>query len=341
MTVAIIDAPVDGLIQPKGQITTVAASRRIGIVINPRSYGNRVNPLQLEAVLSRYPEIRCASPADPDALLTTLRNFASDKVDLVVISGGDGTVRDVLSALAASDFSSPPELAILASGNTNLAGRVLGSSGHGERALETLLNAIANGQTRRRAFPVLQVSWIGEPVRPPVYGFLFGAAAFTEAKRIAAETVQRRGIHQGLAVGATLLTTAAKAILGRRGTLSDGTRMEVRIDDALPSDAHRFLILATTLDRFMLGLWPFWGHGSGLIRWLDIEAPAPWLAAALWAVLLRRPSAWMRRRGYRSGHAKSLRIRMDQSFILDGEAFSAGSEGILLSASHSVTVVTA
>jgi hypothetical protein len=342
MTTDIIDARLAGFAQPVvAKVAQVAVARRIGLIINPRSHANKADPLHLDAVLARHPTIRCASPIDSHALHETLRDFASDRVDLVVISGGDGTVRDVLSALAASDFASPPELAILSSGNTNLAGRVLGSPGHGGDALEKLLDAIAIGQTRRRTCPVLEVSWIGEPTRPPVYGFLFGAAAFTEAKRIAAETVQRRGINQGLAVGVTLLATIAKASFGRSGKLSRGTRMEVRIDDAPPGDGRRFLMLATTLDRLMLGLWPFWGRGSGVIRWLDIDAPAPWLLPALGAVFLRRPAVWMTKNGYRSGRADSLCLRMDKPFILDGEAFDTGAEGVRLSASRFVTVVTA
>jgi hypothetical protein len=317
------------------------SSRRIGLVINPRSYANRAHPNRLETVLARHPEIRRAAPADPAALAAALRGFAADKVDLVVISGGDGTVRDVLSALSASDFASPPDLAILSAGNTNLAARVLGSPGHGSEALERLIDAIAQGRTRRRTCPVLTISWIGEPTRPPIHGFLFGAAAFTEAKRIAAETVQRRGIHHGLAVAVTLIATIVKAVFGPGRALSWGTRMAVSIDGAPAADGRRFLMLATTLDSLMLGLWPFWGGGPGPIRWLDIDAPAPWLAAALSAVLLRRPGRWMTRRGYRSGRAASLRIRMDQPFILDGEAFRAGQDGILLSASCSVTVITA
>jgi len=342
MTTDIIDAGLSGVARVAvAQIARAAVARRIGLVINPRSHANKADPIQMEALLARHPDIRAASPTSSAALHDTLRAFASDKVDLLVISGGDGTVRDVLSALAASDFSSPPDLAILSAGNTNLAGRVLGSPGHGSHALETLIDAIANGHERRRTCPVLKISWIGEPARPPVYGFLFGAAAFTEAKRIAAETVQRRGIHEGLAVAVTLMATIVKALFDRRSTLSDGTRMAVSVDDAPSGDAPRFLILATTLDRLMLGLWPFWGQGSGGIRWLDIDAPAPWLGAALAAVLLQRPRRWMARKGYRSGRADSLRIRMEQPFILDGEAFDAGADGILLSASRSVTVITA
>jgi Diacylglycerol kinase catalytic domain len=321
--------------------TNAAASRRIGLIINPRSHANKADPVQMDAVLARHPEISRASPANAAALHEVLRTFASDKIEILVISGGDGTVRDVLSALATSDFSSLPEIAILSAGNTNLAGRVLGSPGHGERALEKLIAAITNNLTRRRTCPILQVSWIGEPARTAVCGFLFGAAAFTEAKRIAAESIERRGIHQGLAVAVAFAATVVKALFGRGRTMSGGVQMEVCIDGGSPDGARRFLMLATTLDSLMLGLWPFWGHGRGGIRWLNIDAPPLRLSAALWAVLLRRPREWMARSGYRSGRADSLRIRMEKPFILDGEAFDAGSDGILLSAPFSVTVITA
>jgi diacylglycerol kinase family enzyme len=341
MTPAVTNARVEGVRQlMAAPETNAAASRRIGLIINPRSHANKADPIQMDAVLARHPEISRASPTNAAALHDALRTFASDKIEILVISGGDGTVRDVLSALATSDFSSLPEIAILSAGNTNLAGRVLGSPGHGARALEKLIGAITNNLTRRRTCPILQVSWIGEPARPPVCGFLFGAAAFTEAKRIAAESVERRGIHQGLAVALAFLATAAKALFGRSRRLSDGTRMEVRIDGGSPDDARRFLMLATTLDSLMLGLWPFWGHGRGAIRWLNIDAPPLRLSAALWAVLLRRPREWMAESGYRSGRADSVRIRMEQPFILDGEAFDAGSDGILLSTPLSITVIT-
>jgi hypothetical protein len=342
MSPAIVDARIKGVGQRMApRETNAAASRRIGLIINPRSHANKADPIQMDAVLARHPEISHASPVNAGALHEALRSFASDRIEILVISGGDGTVRDVLSALATSDFSSLPEIAILSAGNTNLAGRVLGSPGHGARALEKLIGAITSNLTRRRTCPILQVSWIGEPARPPVCGFLFGAAAFTEAKRIAAESIETRGIHQGLAVAMAFAATVVKALFGRNRTMSDGTQIEVCIDGGPPGDARRFLMLATTLDSLMLGLWPFWGHGGGAIRWLNIDAPPLRLSAALWAVLLRRPREWMAKSGYRSGRADSLCLRMEQPFILDGEAFDAGPHGILLSAPLRATVITA
>ena len=341
MTSVLADARVDA----GGQAIAVgrsrpAASRRIGLIINQRSRANMLDPIQMNVVLARRPEIAWASPADAEALRKALRAFASDGVDILVICGGDGTVREVLSALAASDFSPLPEIAILSAGNTNLAGRVLGSPGRGACALEKLVDAISDGRTKQKTCPVLKISWLGEPARPPVCGFLFGAAAFNEAKRIATDSVHTYGVYQGLAVAVTVMATVVKALVGRGGRLSDGTRMEVAIDGGAPDDAGRFLMLATTLDSLMLGLWPFWGHGHGGIRWLDFDAPPPRLVAALSAVLLRRPRPWMAKSGYRSGRAETLSIRMEQPFILDGDAFDSGLDGILLSTPFSVTVLS-
>jgi Diacylglycerol kinase catalytic domain len=333
--VGILDHPISE------QSSEISSPRRIGIIINPRSHANKARPIQFAAVLARYPALRSASPTSPAALRAALRRFAFEKIDLVVISGGDGTLRDVLSALPASYPDGFPDIAILSSGNTNLAGRVLGSPGRGGRALEWLLKAIDTDKVRRKTCPVLQVSWPGEPARPPVCGFLFGAAAFTEAKRIANESVQSRGVHQALAVAAAMVLTSVRAVLGRGTVLAKGASMQIGIDAAPARNGRRFLMLATTLDSLMLGLWPFWGSGDGSIRWLVVDAPAPRLGAALSGVLLRRPWRWMAKKGYRSGRAEAIAIRMDQPFILDGEAFEAGHGGIVLSTVGSVTVITA
>ena len=103
---------------------------------------------------------------------------------------------------------------------------------------------------------------------------------------------------------------------------------------------RRFLLLATTLDRLMLGLRPFWGDGRGAVRWLDVQAPPRRLAAALWAGGRGRPEPWMAAAGYNSGRAERLRVAMDEPFVLDGEVFEPGPGGVLLSAPDRVAFVS-
>lgn len=314
------------------------APRRIGLIINPRSHANKSRPLDLAAAQARYPELRAAAPADLGTLRDILLNFAEAGVDLLIVCGGDGTLRDVLSAFPPAYAAQPPELAILSAGNTNLAARVLGSAGSGDAALDRLMRAVRAGRLHRKTCPVLEVSWPDEPGRPPLLGFLFGAAGFTEAKTVANLVVRRRGFSHGLEVGATLLLTVIRTLLGRDSRVRQGWSMSVAVGGRPAIVGKRFIVMATTLDHLMLGLWPFWGRGAGGIRWLDIDAPPRRLAAGLLAVMLRRPRPWMIRGGYRSGRGASLRMMFDQPFILDGEAFDARA-GVLLTTAGSVTVV--
>jgi hypothetical protein len=311
---------------------------RIGVIANPRSHAHRAGRAGLDAVLLRYPDIAYASPADPVGLQEALRRFAASGVDLLVVSGGDGTLRHVLSALPDCYPGAPPRLAILAAGNTNLAARVLGSPGRGVRGLERLLVAARAGTLRHRSCAILQVSWVDEPDRQAVRGFLLGAAAFVDGKRIADAVIHRRGMHEALAVAATLALTVRRMLFPRPGR-GAGTRMQIGLDGHAPREGHRFLLLATTLHRLLFGLWPFWGAGPGAIHLLEIDAPPRRAAAALFAVLRRRPAPWMAAAGYRSARAGEVRLVLQRPFVLDGERFEPGPHGVLLSAPDTATVV--
>ena len=322
-----------------GQITSsTPAPKRIGLIINPRSHANKTKPTDFAEVLARYPEVQSASPNGLPELQETLSGFAADGVTLLIVCGGDGTLRDVVSALPLAFPDDLPEIAILSAGNTNLAARVLGSAGSDSAALEKLLAAAAANQLTRKVCPLLQVSWPDEPTRAPIMGFLFGAASFTEVKRVANAAVHRSGLRHGLEVAVTVTLTALRAILGRDAAIKKGWPMTLTVGDRPAIDGQRMLVMATTLDSLMLGLWPFWGKGQGGIRWLDIDASPRRLAAGLANMLMHRPKPWMLRGGYRSGRGNSLRLMLTQPFILDGEAFEPRA-GVLLSTAASVTVV--
>jgi hypothetical protein len=341
------DAPdlARGIEQYQDFCRTAATSetrRRVAIIINPRSHANKADPQHFDEVLAAHPQVLVARPADAADLLAILQDYAARHIDLLVISGGDGTVRDVLSALPLAYPGSFPDIAILASGNTNLAARVLGSPGSGATGLDKFLAAAQTRKLSGRVAKVLQVSWNGAPERPPLHGFMFGAAAFTEGKRIADASLHKRGIHHGLAVAFAIAGTCMRALFGHDTPLTAGIPMKIATSASIiPVSGPRFLVMATTLNRLIFGLWPFWGGKSGGISWTDIDARPKDLAFALAAVLLRRVPRRLAGQGYRSGASDVLNISMNESFMLDGEFFEPGIEGIHLSAPWSITVVTA
>ena len=318
-------------------MTTGADTRRIGLITNPLSRALREGRFALGTQAAGLPQ---AAPASPAELRATLSDFEARGVNLLAVQGGDGTLREVLTALPGSFGDHPPEIAILATGKTNLAARVLGSPGPGETALLRLREAAAGGRLRRRVLPVLQVARPGMNDAEPLRGLLFGAAAFTEAKLLAERALHRRGIHDGLAVLLALGGVALRAGFQRGHPLRAGVPMEVAPDHRPPLAGHRFLLLATSLDRLMLGLWPFWEEGEGPLRWLDVAAPPKRLAAALWAARQGRPAPWMPAAGYRSGRSQSLAIHLRTPFVLDGEVFQPGPDGLVLSAPGQIAFVT-
>ncbi len=303
--------------------------RCVGIIGNPLSRAGREDRARFGAAIAGLPH---AEPATRAELRNALRDFAARGVDLLAVQGGDGTLREVLTALpGAYGDAPPPEIAVLAAGKTNLAARVLGSAGMGEAALRRLLGAAERGTLRRRLLPVLEVSRPGLE-GAPLRGILFGAAAFTEGKKLAEARLHRRGVHDAAAVVLALAGVALRAALDRGHRLRAGVPMAVAPDDLPEREGRRFLLLATTLDRLMLGLRPFWGEGRGPVRWLDVLAPPRRLAAAAWAGARGRPRPWMPAAGYLSGRAERLRVSLGGPFVLDGEVFEPPPGGLLLSA---------
>ena len=314
--------------------------RRAAIIGNPLSRAGRESRARFGASAAGLPR---AEPASRGELRDALRGFAARGVDLLAVQGGDGTLREVLTALPDAFGDDPPEIAVLAAGKTNLAARVLGSAGMGEAALTRLLDAAERGTLKRRLLPVLEVSRPGLDVvesAPPLRGLLFGAAAFTEGKLLAERRLHRHSVHDAAAVALALAGIALRTGLDRGHALRAGVPMAVAPDDRPKREGRRFLLLATTLDRLMLGLRPFWGEGRGAVRWLDVLAPPRRLAAALWAGARGRPRSWMPAAGYLSGRAERLRIALDGPFVLDGEVFEPGPGGLLLSAPDRVAFVS-
>lgn len=315
----------------------LAHSRRIGVISNPRSHAYRAG---LKNAIAAHIRSEVAEPASMAELLATLTRFAAEAVDLLIVHGGDGTLRDVLSLLPEAYPEDPPDLAILAAGNTNLAARIFGRIRPGSYALARFLQAAETGRLRRSVCHTLQVAWPDVPDRSPVRGFFLGAALYADGKRIADAELHRRGLHHGLAVGLAVTSALVRMLARRNLGLWQGTPMRIAPHASPARDGQCLVFLATTLNRLMLGFWPFGGVGDGAIHWLDIEAPPRRLAGALVTMLLHRPKPDRAAHGHHGGRASRIALRLTQPFVLDGEFFDPGPAGrIVLSAGGAVTIL--
>jgi hypothetical protein len=330
---------------------------RIGVISNPRSRRNRHRGLgAVRAVVARHPRVLHAELDGVGGIPAVLREFAGREVELVVVNGGDGTIQATLTALFnGGTFERPPLLSVIPAGGANLIARDVGCPGRSPgEALARLIDLVLAGDRGHRggitriARPTLSVMRGAD--RRLVYGMFFGAGAFYEGTRLAREELRPRGIGEPLAAGLALGLCIARALLPRRpatverssDSLLRGEPMTIAVDGtvAVGPDRRYALVLATTLDRLMLGLRPFWGTGDGRIRYTLIEAPPRRLGRALFPILRGRPRPWMAGSGYISGVANGLVLAMRRPtpMVLDGETLSPPSGGapVVLASDRSV-----
>jgi hypothetical protein len=302
---------------------------KLGVVSNRYSDGND-GFSAIAAAAADLPDVLCETPDDLSALPRVLKDFAAAGVEVLAVDGGDGTVRDVLTALPASFGDAWPALALLPSGKTNLIARDVGGFGRGVEGLLRLRRRLAGGAVRAATRRTLEA--VPAEGGATVRGMFCGAGVFTYATRMAGAWTYNRGIKQNAGVAVAMARTLWDSRRGREGEAC--IPMATAEEGApLPAASPHFLLLATTLEKLMLGFWPFPRKGEGDLRWLAVAAPPRRLARALWAAWRGRPFAGP---GYRSGRTGALSVSLSAPFVVDGEIFAPGETGVVLRAGPGV-----
>ncbi|HYD23201.1 MAG TPA: diacylglycerol kinase family protein [Croceibacterium sp.] len=293
----------------------------VGVIRNPRSHRNGGTPAEWTGRASLLVE----TPETRDELPAILGKFAERRVDYVVVDGGDGTVRDVLTIGAGIFGECWPPLIVLPNGKTNALAADLGVPL--AWSLADALAALQAGRIELRR-PLVVARHDNADAR--VQGFVFGAGAYTAAIGLGQET-HERGAFNALAVGVTALWSLAQAVFGgtanvwRRGTamrLHDGEGRELP-HSGLGDPAERYLVFASTLDRFPARIHPF-GQAAGALRVAVLDNSRLGLLVRLPQVFKGVVGEGLRRRGYHVLAPEALQLDIAGRFILDGEAFPAG-----------------
>lgn len=265
------------------------------------------------------------TPERRSELQDVLARFAERRVDYIVVVGGDGTVRDVLTCGTSYFGETWPPLIIVPSGKTNALAVDLGLPARW--TLEEALEAIAAGRIEQRR-PLVIAQRDNADAR--VHGFVFGAGAYASAIQLG-QRAHDKGAFNNLAVGVTAIWAFLQTLFGRAGNpWRRGTPMRLYDEHGrdLPHSGfgrpdERHLVFASTLARFPAGMRPFGEEGEGL-RAAVIDSTHRGLLLRLPLIFRGVVSATMRRLGYHVVEAEGLQIDLAERFILDGEAFPAG-----------------
>jgi hypothetical protein len=287
---------------------------RAGVIRNLKSHRNQAGP-----PADPPPGVLEAVPEKPDDLYEALAWFAESGVDLVVIDGGDGTVRDVLTRAPKAYGDKLPTFGVIPNGKTNALALDLGVPlGTPVRALL----AAARDPAKRKTRACLEVVRPGAS-EPEHRGFLFGMGAFVRGTELAQKT-HGLGFFDNAAIVMTILGAAGRTLAGGpQDPWRRGEAARLTLGEAPPETRDWFLVLAATLKRFPLGLKPFGPPHEGL-KVLAVEAPPLKLPKAVPALLAGSEAAWLEQAGYRRRDVPEIGLTFNGGFTLDGEIYPGG-----------------
>ena len=298
--------------------------RRVGILHNPLSGGNRRRRGGPRRVLDAHPELRPHDVETPADVAAALADFARHRIDVVAINGGDGTVQAVLTALLGDPvFEAPPLLAVLAAGTTSMIAGDVGLRGRRPGGLGRLLDWARAPDARARlvARPVLRVE--PAPGAPPLFGMFFGTAAIEAGIRFCRARVHSMGLRGELGAGLALAALLVGLARGRPGVATP-VPLTTATDGGTPERRDHLVLMVTTLERLVLGLRPFWGAGAGALHYTAVQGRPRRLLAALPRVLRGRAGGPVTAdNGYVSRNVSEVQVWLEGvGYTLDGELFT-------------------
>lgn len=308
---------------------------KVGLISNPNSQRNKRGLDDLRAATTRDADLLDRQVEDEGSLAGILDEFARREVGLLVLNGGDGTVQRALTdLLERQPFETLPTVAILPRGMANMTAGDVGLRGRSAKALHRLLERARTGDFGPSLVPrrILRVENIRD--RSPQRCLFFGAAAIYDAIELCCRQVYARGLKGNLGMSLTLGGLLVSSLLGRSNGALRAHEIAVAIDRQPPVLAQHLLVLATTLDRLILGARPFWSQGQGAIRFTSIAHPPRQLVRSAPKVLYGWRRETLPEEGYVSCSADRIALDLDSAFTLDGELFEPMPDQALLLTAH-------
>jgi diacylglycerol kinase (ATP) len=295
----------------------------VAVLSNPLSELNKRGMADIEACLAGRPDVIHVVFEPGLDLAEVLADLARREVGLLVVNSGDGLVHGLLGALfAGGNFAAPPPLAIMPRGMTNMTAADVGVGGRDARTLASVLDIVRRGEVDRHLVrrQVFKVDY--DPGKLPERGMFFGAAGIYDAIQLCTGQVHTQGLKGAWANAATLLTILGRALVrGPAAAGLGGDAIGVGLGGAALETRPRTLVLATTLDRLVLGSRPFWGTGEAPIHFTVFDHPATGLVRHTKQILWGGKTRTLPDPPYFSAGAARVELELERQFTIDGEFF--------------------
>jgi diacylglycerol kinase family enzyme len=301
---------------------------RVALLSNPRSTGNRSLLPQVRSFCAEHKDIFHYEVEHVDQIGTALKTIARIKPKVLVINGGDGTVQATLTELYRGGHfgDTPPPVAVLPNGKTNLIALDLGAEGDPLDALKRVLEIARSDMAPHIVSRELISLSDGSPAGKQVLGMFLGGAGLADTMLFCRHKVYPLGLPNSFSHVITAFAVLLSVILGIRATFLPPTPNPVKISVLKHGQLQgRFaLLMVTTLERLLLG-----SHSpedrvtGGALQLIVVESSSVTLVRALICAVRGRLGRHSLR-GVHLQRSDEIRIEGEHSnVILDGELFEA------------------
>ncbi len=302
---------------------------RVAVLLNPLSGRVRRRAAAVREGARALAGPLYAEASEPVSMGDAVVGFSLEADDVLCLVAGDGTLHAVLTALERSRPDGAwPVLAVAPGGTTNMTVRDLGPAVSLLAYLEELQRwkAVAGrpgapGRLVER--PVLRIA---APGSEPLAGMFFGTATVSAGVEFFNRRLRPSGIPE--AVGSPLAIVRTLLSLAVRGRSLDGLspRMRVHVNGGPVLEGPVVFLVASTLDRLIVGARPYWGDGEGPIHLTLVEREAQGLFRHVPRLALGRAGDRLTpERGWHSHDTPRALLALDGPFIVDGELHLATS----------------
>lgn len=298
----------------------------VALLSNPTSTGNIAFLPRVRCFCAERTDIFHYEVEDTSQIGAALTSIARVKPKILIINGGDGTVQAALTELYHGGHfgKSPPPVAVLPNGKTNLIALDLGSGGDPLVALERILDIAAGDMGNHIVERELIALSEGEFGNRAVLGMFLGGAGFADTILYCRHKIYPLGLPNGLSHFVAGMAVFLSLLLNVSSRFLPPVPNPVRVSlirEGEETKRFAFLIV-TTLEKLLLS--SHLKHEARMgMKLFAVERSASSLFRALWASVVGKLGQ-SKLSGVHVEHGDVIRIESDLSrVVLDGEIFSA------------------
>lgn len=315
-------------------------NHKIGILLNTKSGRVRSNLVVYRQMLKQIKDASLYEISSLPELEEALGSLADSGINLLVIVAGDGTIHAVLTSLFnGGRFVPQPKLVLIPAGTTNMTAKDFGVYGspmkHMKRLLKLSPGIVEDNLVTR---PVLCVK---RNNGDPLYGMFLGAGLIAEGVRYFNEHIKSTGITGEKASALVMLRYLISLFTTSDAKKNIQSEVCLEIENSQHYKGACLILLASTLNRLLLGSRPYWGEESRRIHFSFISRSPTGLWRKVLPILSGRARKLREEDGYISHNADLIFLKSDMDFIIDGEIYEAAENGgsITISANEQISVV--